>query len=480
MRYIKTSSFFYLKATFLFVLIFVLPANVFSQVGIGTTSPNASSILDISSTTQGLLAPRMTTTQRLAISTPAEGLLVFDINLDAFYYYDVDSVEWKKMITSTNYRDNYVLVKSEADFPAASGGIITLDENVLYEINGNITMTNSIDLNNATIIGHDIGEDILTMATGTLFVGNKGGELKNITLTASGGSVFNLDNSAQDQELIVITINISNSASLGTIKGYHLVSFSNCEYKGNVTGITFDSIKDLVLLNQEWLNSNSGIYETFTGTFDIVEKESGFSDVAIGVTAIDVSSNPILNRGEMLGVVFSGSGTYVNKYTTVASPFSFSNEWEIDCAAIPVESDIVAAGYYHMTGNATVTPLTTSNVPVKILGTTIADNLFRTTSTSNNLTYVGHKVREFEIICTGTLNHTVNNARKYEFHVFKNGVVVPAISAERRFSKNDLGNFAIAGVLTLEPNDYIEVCVSINNVSGVSDCLVERLSVLLK
>jgi len=56
-----------------------------------------------------------------------------------------------------------VLVKSEADFPTAVSGTITLDENVLYEINGNITVTNSIDLNNATIIGHDIGEDIIAI-----------------------------------------------------------------------------------------------------------------------------------------------------------------------------------------------------------------------------------------------------------------------------------------------------------------------------
>jgi len=47
------------------------------SVGIGTTAPAASSLLDVTSTTKGFLPPRMTNTQRLAISSPAVGLIVF-------------------------------------------------------------------------------------------------------------------------------------------------------------------------------------------------------------------------------------------------------------------------------------------------------------------------------------------------------------------------------------------------------------------
>ena len=51
---------------------------VSGQVGIGTASPDPSALLDISGTTKGFLIPRMTTAQRNAIASPAEGLLIFN------------------------------------------------------------------------------------------------------------------------------------------------------------------------------------------------------------------------------------------------------------------------------------------------------------------------------------------------------------------------------------------------------------------
>lgn len=52
------------------------------QLGIGTTTPAASAKLDITSTTQGVLFPRMTTTQKNAIASPAAGLVVYDTTLN--------------------------------------------------------------------------------------------------------------------------------------------------------------------------------------------------------------------------------------------------------------------------------------------------------------------------------------------------------------------------------------------------------------
>ena len=58
-----------------------------------TADPSA--MLDVKSLTKGLLVPRLTTTQRNAIASPAKGLLVFDTDVEKFYFYD--GTEWKNL-----------------------------------------------------------------------------------------------------------------------------------------------------------------------------------------------------------------------------------------------------------------------------------------------------------------------------------------------------------------------------------------------
>lgn len=81
---------FILKAAFAIALFLIFYSNLFSQVGISTTSitPNSSSILELRSTTLGFLPPRMTTTERDAISTPATGLVIYNTSTDLLNYYD--------------------------------------------------------------------------------------------------------------------------------------------------------------------------------------------------------------------------------------------------------------------------------------------------------------------------------------------------------------------------------------------------------
>jgi hypothetical protein len=51
------------------------------SASLGATTANASAIFDITSTTKGFLPPRMTTTQKNAIASPAAGLIVYDSTL---------------------------------------------------------------------------------------------------------------------------------------------------------------------------------------------------------------------------------------------------------------------------------------------------------------------------------------------------------------------------------------------------------------
>ncbi len=83
----------------LFLLFMVVSA--FPQVAINTTgnAPDSKAMLDVSSTTAGILIPRMTTTQRNNISPAAaqEGLTVYDTDTKSFWFYDgSDWVEIRK------------------------------------------------------------------------------------------------------------------------------------------------------------------------------------------------------------------------------------------------------------------------------------------------------------------------------------------------------------------------------------------------
>jgi hypothetical protein len=76
-----------MRLIFHFILVVVFTTNGIAQVGIGTTTPNPSAKLDVTSTNSGLLPPRMTSAQRNAIVNPSPGLIIFNIttnNLEIF------------------------------------------------------------------------------------------------------------------------------------------------------------------------------------------------------------------------------------------------------------------------------------------------------------------------------------------------------------------------------------------------------------
>jgi uncharacterized protein (TIGR02145 family) len=64
-------------------------------LGVGTVAPDASSLLDVSSSSKGFLAPRMTVTQRNAIVNPTNGLQIFNTTSGCpNYYYNGNWREW--------------------------------------------------------------------------------------------------------------------------------------------------------------------------------------------------------------------------------------------------------------------------------------------------------------------------------------------------------------------------------------------------
>ena len=93
-------SFFY-GLLCLFVFLGSIPA--FAQIGIGTTTPAPSAALEISSSAnnKGILIPRITASQKDAIASPAQGLLIYQTTAPiGFYYYTGTS--WKLMAIQTD------------------------------------------------------------------------------------------------------------------------------------------------------------------------------------------------------------------------------------------------------------------------------------------------------------------------------------------------------------------------------------------
>lgn len=451
----------------LLFLSFLVCGFSYAQVGIGTTDPDPSSMLDVESETQGMLVPRMTTAQRNAITDPAKSLLVFDTTENTYYFNEGDDVtpNWVSFLSDNERRDNYVLVKSVNDLPAPTSGTITLDENTLYEINGTITLSNPIELNNAQLLGRDVGEDKLSKASGAVFTGTTGGNIKNLTIEG-GGTVFAITGGTS---LLFQNCIVSGMASIGSISGVGLYFSNIVNFVNNTNGITYNNIGNLLLNNQGWASTNSGTYETFTGTFGLIEKVSGFSTVASGATGIDVSTDPTVGDGVLQGTVFSGPGTYVNRYSTQNMPFNFNKNWTVNAPGIPQESDDVSSGniYYDGTITTGFVQTITNGTAINLTGnsnsnTTTAVNLFRVTSPQDNrLQYVGTKTRNFQINAALSVRGNSGTGDYYAFFIRKNGAggtsLIETNTLMRVNNTADISSNSISGTVELAPNDYIEI-----------------------
>ena len=75
-----------------------------AQQGIGTNNPDPSSILEIASTTKGLLIPRMTSVELEDIDVPVQGLMVYCTTCSpkAIYTYDTSSGNWVTSVTNSS------------------------------------------------------------------------------------------------------------------------------------------------------------------------------------------------------------------------------------------------------------------------------------------------------------------------------------------------------------------------------------------
>jgi hypothetical protein len=131
------------------------------RVSIGPDTPTTSALLDLQSTTLGFLPPRMTTTQRNAISSPAEGLVVHDTTVAAPYVRK--NSNWRMVATSdtVTHRSLFEFINpalhtniqngtDTTDLTASIQSAVDSGENIFMPI-GRYKVTDRIQLNNGQI-----------------------------------------------------------------------------------------------------------------------------------------------------------------------------------------------------------------------------------------------------------------------------------------------------------------------------------------
>jgi hypothetical protein len=122
------------KSVFFIALLLLIGSKLFAQVSINTDNslPNNSAMLDVKSTTKGMLVPRMTQAQILAISNPANGLQVFCTTDNKFYVYVANSVTWKEILYGTGTISQPFTCGSSLTINHVAGVVAPVSKTVTY------------------------------------------------------------------------------------------------------------------------------------------------------------------------------------------------------------------------------------------------------------------------------------------------------------------------------------------------------------
>lgn len=216
----------------IFFMLLMLSLSGFSQVAVNATGsePDASAMLDVSSTDKGVLIPRLTTTQRTGISDPANGLIVFDTDTGSFWYFDESSTVWVEFTSGALQIDDLS------------------DAKALYS---NIFLGNNSGLSNTGIYNTAVGSGALKVNTSgshntaigyNSLLGNTTGVLNTIVGCNSGGMNNASYNTVLGANSFYHNVDGSNSVAVGVnalfqnTTGYSNVAIGNQTLKENTIG----------------------------------------------------------------------------------------------------------------------------------------------------------------------------------------------------------------------------------------------------
>ncbi|MFS4482603.1 hypothetical protein ACKGJY_06270 [Hyunsoonleella sp. 2307UL5-6] len=229
-----------------------------AQVGIGTTNPDGSSILDIEATDKGVLVPRLTTAERNAISNPATSLLIFNITTQQFEFNSGTSLSpvWRILNANPNVSsDANNIITSGSDggsflesttyigkFIISATGSQTIvglpfqPSSIMFSAHANVESYN-VDGDN----GFGNNTNTFQNAFGSMqgFATNYGGSIlqQAIYIGGNGTSINDISRYASDLRAIGIRYSNQNGDFLG-FTAAEVTAFNTNGFTINVTDLT--------------------------------------------------------------------------------------------------------------------------------------------------------------------------------------------------------------------------------------------------
>jgi hypothetical protein len=244
------------KSILIGLLLLVSVTFTHAQVGVGTVTPHASAQLDVSSTTKGLLPPRMTTAQRNAISNPATGLIIFNTTSNALNIYF--SGAWFQLNSSAITGSIATLVTAS---PTNNGSLES--GSAASGVNSVVSYTGG---NGESHVGQVVSSTNVTGLTATLSAGTFA--VGNGTLT------YNITGTPANDGTASFALNIGGQTATLTrtvvpfVCGTSTVTFT---YNGNL--VTYGTV---VGANSScWLDRNLGAAQVPTSVSDA----NGYGDL---------------------------------------------------------------------------------------------------------------------------------------------------------------------------------------------------------
>ncbi len=350
--------------------------------GIGTTTPNSSSLLEIKSTNKGLLIPRMTQAQRNAIHTPAKALLIYQTdNTAGFYFYNGSSWKpvsgelWQKHDSSIYYNagkvgigvtNPYAKLDVNGDINIATGHGIKINKVRILRDNpnsgdNNVFLGDYADTTSSPGFRNTAaGSYSLSVNTGAYNTAYGSTSLKNNTTGSS--------NTAIGEKALQNNSTGGNNVALGSGALY-----SNGAANNN-TAVGFQSLNkntssdNTAVGYQSLYNNVDGYQNTAVGDKALFSNTSGGANTAIGLNALQLNTTGINNTAT--GVAALSANTINNNNTAYGYFALHSNEADGN----------TGVGYWALTSNTSGTQNTAIGTLTLIQNTTGFNN----TATGNS------------------------------------------------------------------------------------------------